>query len=50
LAPEITFDPEVLTLKPVPIGIEVVEKFTIKHVGYEKFEYFFRRNYYYLFN
>lgn len=36
LAPEITFDPEILTLKPVPLGIEVVEKFIIKHVGYEQ--------------
>ena len=38
LAPDITFDPEVLTLKPVPLGIEVVEKLIIKHTGYEKFE------------
>lgn len=36
LTPEIKFDPEVLTLKPVPLGIETVEKFFIKHTGYEK--------------
>jgi len=35
LAPELIFDPEVLILKPVPLGIETVEKFLIKHSGYE---------------
>lgn len=37
LAPEITFDPEVLTLKSVPLGIETSDKFIIKHSGYEKY-------------
>jgi hypothetical protein len=36
-APEINFDPEILILKPVPLGIEVCEKFYIKQSGYEKY-------------
>lgn len=36
LSPEITFEPEVLVLKPVPLGVEVTEKLIIKQKGYEQ--------------
>jgi hypothetical protein len=35
--PNIMFEPEVLILKPVPLGVEVVDQILIKHRGYEKY-------------
>ncbi len=34
-SPEIKFDPEVLIMKPIPLGMECSEKFYIKQAGYE---------------
>ena len=36
LTPEIYFEPEMVILKQVPLGMEVIDKFFIKHRGYEK--------------
>jgi hypothetical protein len=35
LAPEIFFDPDVLVLRPVPLGVETSELLFIKQKGYE---------------
>lgn len=34
-SPEIQFDPELLVLKPVPLGMQLSEKFFIRQSGYE---------------
>lgn len=36
LTPEIYFEPEMLILRQVPLGMEIADKFYIKHRGYEK--------------
>jgi hypothetical protein len=36
LTPELLFDPDVLVIKPVPLGVEANEVFFIKQKGYEK--------------
>lgn len=37
LEPAIKFDPEVLILRPVPLGVKLSEHFFIKPIGYEKY-------------
>ena len=41
LSPEIHFEPDILILKPVPLGVEIVEQVLIKQRGYERLLFFF---------
>ena len=36
LTPEIYFEPEVLIMKPVPLGVEITDFLFIKQKGYER--------------
>lgn len=37
LSPEIYFEPEILILKPIPLGMEATDRIYIKQKGYEKY-------------
>ncbi|CAF0834043.1 unnamed protein product [Brachionus calyciflorus] len=34
--PEVKFEPEVLILKPIPLGVQIVDQFFLKPIGYER--------------